>query len=45
MFRYFPHRGENVRIVHNVQRDEIVGDMGKYVPRIYASLDNNKVEY
>ena len=44
MFRYCPHRGEKVRIVHNVQQDEIVEDMGKNVPRIYAALDNKKEE-
>jgi hypothetical protein len=31
--------------VHNVQQDKIVEDMGRYVPRIYATLDNKKVEY
>jgi type III secretory pathway component EscV len=45
MFRDCPHKGEKVRIVHNVQRDEIVEDMGINVPRIYVSLDNNQVEY
>jgi hypothetical protein len=45
MFRDFPHRGEKMRIVHNVQQVEIVEDMGINVPRIYASLDNKQVEY
>jgi hypothetical protein len=45
MFRDCLHRGENVRPIHNVQQDEIVKDMGINVPRIYASLDNKKVEY
>jgi hypothetical protein len=34
-----------VRVVHNLQRDEIVGDMGINIPRIYVSLDNKQVEY
>ena len=45
MIRYFPHRGEKVRIVHNVQQDEIVENMGRKVPGIYASLDNKQSEY
>jgi hypothetical protein len=45
MFRDFPHRGEKVRIVHNVQQAKIVEDMGINVPRIYAALDNKQAEY
>jgi hypothetical protein len=40
MFRDCPHRGEKVRNLHNVQLDETMEDMGRNVPRIYASLDN-----
>jgi hypothetical protein len=45
MYRDFPHRGEKVRIVHNVQQDDTVEDMGRNVPRIYAALDNKQVEF
>jgi hypothetical protein len=45
MFRYFPHRGEKVRTVHNVQQDETMEDMGRNVPRIYATLENKQAEY
>jgi hypothetical protein len=45
MFRDCPHRGEKGRIVHNVQEDEIVEDMGRNVPKIYVALDNKQVEY
>jgi hypothetical protein len=45
MFTDFPHKGEKVRIFHNVQQSEIVEDMRKNVPRIYASLDNKNEEY
>jgi hypothetical protein len=45
MYRYFPHRGEKVRIVHNVQQTEIMEDMGRNVPKIYAALDNKQVEF
>jgi hypothetical protein len=44
MCRYFPQRGDKVRTRHNVQQVEIVEDMGINMPRIYATLDNNKVE-
>ena len=44
-FRDCPHRGEKRRAVHNVKQDEIVEDMGRYVPRIYAALDNKQEEY
>jgi hypothetical protein len=44
-FRDCPHRGEKGRVVHNVQQAKIVEDMGRYVPRIYAALDNKQVEY
>jgi hypothetical protein len=45
MYIDFPHRGENVRIVQNVQRDDTVEDMGINVPRIYAALDNKQSEF
>jgi hypothetical protein len=44
MFREFPHIGEKVRIVHNVQQAKIVEYMGKNVPRIYVALENKKAE-
>jgi hypothetical protein len=44
-FKYCPHRGEKGRAVHNVQQAETMEDMGIYVPRIYAALDNNQEEY
>jgi hypothetical protein len=44
-YRDFPHRNDKVRVVHNVQKAEIVEDMGSIMPRIYAALDNNQVEY
>jgi hypothetical protein len=45
MFRDCPHRVEKGRIVHNVQQDETVEDMGRNVPRIYEALDKKKAEY
>jgi Retroviral aspartyl protease len=34
-----------MRIVHDIQEDETVEDMGRRMPRIYASLDNKQAEY
>jgi hypothetical protein len=45
MFRDFPHRGEKVRIVQNVQQVEIVEDIDRNVPRIYVALGNKQTEY
>ena len=44
-FRDCPHKGEKGRVVHNVQQAETIEDMGRYVPSIYASLDNKKEYY
>jgi hypothetical protein len=44
-YRYFPHRRDKVRVVHNVQQAETVEDMGRSVPRIYAALDNKQDEF
>ena len=45
MYIDFPHKGENVRNVHNVQQVDTLEDMGKNVPRIYVTLDNKQVEF
>jgi hypothetical protein len=44
-YRDCPHKNGKARVVHNVQQAEIVEDMGSRMPRIYASLDNKKVEF
>jgi hypothetical protein len=45
LYRDFPHKGENMRIVHNIQEVDTVEDIGKSMPRIYAALDNKQEEY
>jgi hypothetical protein len=40
-----PHKNGKARVVHNVQQDETVEDMGTRMPRIYATLDNKKDEF
>jgi hypothetical protein len=45
LYTDLPHKGENIRIVQNIQEFDIVEDIGRSMPRIYASLDNKKLEY
>jgi hypothetical protein len=45
MHKYFPQRGSKVRTLHSVQQVVTFEDMGRNVPRIYATLDNKKVEF
>jgi hypothetical protein len=44
-YRDCPHKSDKVRAVPNVQQAETMKGMGIRVPRIYASLDNKKVEF
>jgi hypothetical protein len=44
-YKYFPHKNDKVRVVHNVQQTKKVEDMGSRMPRIYATLDNKQDEY
>jgi hypothetical protein len=44
-YKYCPHKNGKVRVVHNVQQAKTMEDMGNRMPRIYAALDNKKVEY
>jgi len=34
-----------MRIIHNIQEDETIEDMGWIMPRIYAALDNKQTTY
>jgi hypothetical protein len=45
MYSDFPHKGEKMRIVHNVQQVETMEDIGTSVPKIYAALDNMQAEF
>jgi hypothetical protein len=40
-----PHKGEKVKIVHNVQQDDTMEDMDRNVPRIYVALGNKQFEF
>jgi hypothetical protein len=45
LYRDCPHKGERVRIVHNIQEVDTIEDIGRSMPRIYVAFDKNKVEY
>jgi hypothetical protein len=45
LYRDFPHKGEIMRIVHNIHKDEIVEYMGGSMPRIYETLENKQAKY
>ena len=45
MYKYCPHKGDRMRIVHNLQEVDRVEDMGRSVPRIYVTLENKQENY
>jgi hypothetical protein len=45
LYRDFPHKGERIRIIHNIQEAEMVEYMGGSMPKIYAALDNKQAKY
>jgi hypothetical protein len=45
MYKDFPHKGDKMRNVHNIEEANIVDDVEKSMPRIYASLDNRQEDY
>jgi hypothetical protein len=44
-YRDCPHESEKVGVVQNVQQAKTMEGMGGNVTRIYATLDNKKVEF
>jgi hypothetical protein len=44
LYRDFPHKGEIMRIVQNIQEAETLEDMGGKISIIYASLGNKQAE-
>jgi len=45
MYTSFPHQGESMNTMHNIKKEETIEDVGKSMPRIYASLDNRQEKY
>jgi hypothetical protein len=39
MYKYFPYKEDKMSILHNIQEVTIMEDMGKNIPRIYATLE------
>jgi hypothetical protein len=44
MCKYFPHKEGKKSTLHNIQEATGVGDMGKNIPRMYASLEDRQEE-
>jgi len=42
MYKDFPHKGDRMRIVHNIKEVDTIEDMGRIMPSIYAYLDNRQ---
>jgi len=45
MYKYCPHKEGRIRTMHSIQEATIAEDMGRSVPRVYASLDNWQANY
>jgi hypothetical protein len=44
LYKYCPHKGDRLRIVHNIQEVGTIDDVGMSMPRIYGTLDNRQVD-
>jgi hypothetical protein len=42
MYKYFPHRGDKMKTMHSIKKEETIEDVGRSMPRIYAALDNRQ---
>jgi hypothetical protein len=45
MHKDCPQRGDKVRATHSVRKTATIEDMGKAMPRIYATLDNKHAKF
>jgi hypothetical protein len=45
MYKDFPHKQDKMRTLHNIQEDTTMEDMGRNIPRIYASLEDHQKEH
>ena len=45
MLRNYPHQNGNVSQVHNIQGAEIVGQVTRTIPRIYAPLKDHQTDH
>jgi hypothetical protein len=42
LYRDFPHKEDKMRIVHNLQEATTVENVGRNIPRIYASMEDRQ---
>ena len=45
MHRHCPLENENARPAYNIQEVEIVGQVARVVPRIYAALEDRRADH
>jgi hypothetical protein len=45
LYNEFPHKGDRMRTIHNIQEADIVDDEGRSMPRIYATLENRQANH
>ena len=45
MHRFYPVKNENARPTYNIQVAEIVGQVARVVPRIYAALEDRREDH
>jgi hypothetical protein len=45
MYKDFPHRGDKMKTLRSIKQEDMVEDVRKSMPRIYAALDNRQVDY
>jgi hypothetical protein len=45
MYKYCPHQGDKMNIIHNIKQEETIDDVGRSMPSIYATVDNRQEDY
>jgi hypothetical protein len=45
VYKDFPHRGDKMNTMHNIQEATILEYMGRCISRIYVSLEDRQVDY
>jgi hypothetical protein len=45
LYKYFPHKEDKIRIIHNLQESTTVEYVGGNIPRIYETLEDRQAEH
>jgi hypothetical protein len=45
IYKDFRHQGDNMNIFQSIKKEETTKDVGKSIPRIYATLENRQADY